>query len=175
MWKLPGPALVLARTSSRPSSTYRPTGELSGWYMQPFVAKRRRREWLPRARGDEEGYAEGCPSGFFQNRLTDCRRRSTSHTVYSLCSYVTRWHGADCARTETAGMRKTKRARPNFEGFSTWIRWQPVHACRVRSIVLFLGPSLSFSRRNLASRRSLNADPDIAMVVNQLRFWTKSH
>ena len=41
--------------------------------------------------------------------------------MYSLCSYVTGWHGADSARTETAGMRKTKRARPSFEKFSTTI------------------------------------------------------
>src|SRR6516162_1216717 len=53
--------------------------------------------------------------------MTDCRRRSTSHTVYSLCSYVTRWHGAVSALTETAGMRKAKRARPSFEKFSTTI------------------------------------------------------
>src|SRR5215472_4140334 len=48
----------------------------------------------------------------------DCRRRSTSQTVYLLCSYVTGWHGADSARIETSGTRKTKRARTNFEKFS---------------------------------------------------------
>jgi len=30
--------------------------------------------------------------------------------VYSLCSYVTGWHGADSARIETSGTRKTKSA-----------------------------------------------------------------
>jgi hypothetical protein len=61
------------------------------------------------------------PSGFFQNSFTDCRRRSTSQTVYSLCSYVTGWHGADSARIEISGRRKTKRDRPSFEKLSTTI------------------------------------------------------
>ena len=41
--------------------------------------------------------------------------------VVSLCSYVTRWHGAVSALIESAGMRTAKRARPSFEKFSTTI------------------------------------------------------
>src|SRR5262245_13330573 len=47
----------------------------------------------------------------------ECRHRSTSQTVYPLCSYVTGWHGVDSARIETSGTRKIKSARPNFENF----------------------------------------------------------
>ena len=64
---------------------------------------------------------KGTRLAFSRAALTDCRRRSTSQTVYSLCSNVTVWHGVDSARTETSEMRKTKRARPSFEKFSTTI------------------------------------------------------
>src|SRR5215471_3137151 len=85
--------------------------------MPPFVAKRRCVELL-NAFGKEEGYPYGRPSGFFQNSLTDCRRRSTSHTVYSPFPYLSRWHGVS-ALTETVGIKKAKRARTSFEDFST--------------------------------------------------------
>jgi hypothetical protein len=79
----------------------------------------------------------------------DCRRRSTSQTVYSLCSYVTGWHGADSARTENSGMRKMKRTRPSFEKFSTttlfdlldWVRRYPAPSEPATHAIAFGGYS----------------------------------
>src|SRR5215475_13878692 len=46
-----------------------------------------RPERLSRVRGNEEGYPYACPSGFFQNCLTDRHRGSTSHIVFGRAQF----------------------------------------------------------------------------------------
>jgi hypothetical protein len=90
----------------------------------------------------------------------DCRRRSTSQTVYSLCSYVTGWHGVDSARIET-GMRKTKRARPSFKKFSTtilfdllnWLRRYPGLSRPATHAEVNLGRAGAYSRSSKSEKR----------------------